>query len=269
MVRTAKASRAGSAESYVLLRKGIDLMSLVGDAAAGGAAIDQLNEQFEIDSIAEKVQLLDKVYIAPLSTSAEGSKQLALAATQMANEAADADRYGEAIAALKLANNAARRVANHEISRLALDRRRDVEKLSKQYEAVKQAHEVLAKDPDDANANLYTGRWSAFVHGDWKKGLPLLAKGNNELLKSLASDELADPQQPAAQAELADRWWELSLKAEGTMRDEIRKHAVEWYQKALPNLAGLSAQAARQRIDEFNAVDKPHATEPKAGEVQD
>ena len=263
MMLTATGSPAGSADRYVLMTKAVDLIGSTGDARETVTAVDQLAKEFEVDAIEEKIRQLDKVYIARGSKTTEGSKQLSLEAIRLANDAFESDRFDNAIAALRLANTAARRADNNELSRLALVRKREIEKLEERYAPVKKAQEVLAEKPDDANANLYVGRWTAFVHGDWKAGLPMLAKGSNSLLKKLADDELADPGNADAKVALADRWWDLAEKGEGTMRDQIRKHAVDWYKQALPNLSGLSAKVVQQRIDTFEQSEESSEVKPK------
>ncbi|MBI3877243.1 MAG: hypothetical protein HY300_15015, partial [Verrucomicrobia bacterium] len=44
----------------------------------------------------------------------------------------------------------------------------------------------LAITPDDPGANLAVGQFLCFVKGDWESGLPLLAKSDDNVLKTLA-----------------------------------------------------------------------------------
>ncbi|MCG8587150.1 MAG: hypothetical protein MI757_20790 [Pirellulales bacterium] len=267
MITTASDPATGSAERYVLLRKGIDVLAASAAIDDALAAVDTLDIQFEVDVWAEKAKLFETMYDAQPSKTDAASKDLALAATKLANQSAKVERFDEAVALLRLANSAARRGSNNELSRLALNRRRELEKMRDEYAPIKRAKEALSANADDPNANLYVGRWQAFVRGDWQQGLPMLAKGSNEMLKSIATDELAAPDEPDAQAALADRWWELANKTDGVMRDQIRKHAVTWYKKALPGLTGLMAEAAQQRIDELDSesADEPMPEADQAG----
>ena len=252
MLESASNSTSSAAERYVLLEKSLDALGREGATEEGLTAIDRLDEQFEVDAIAKKAEFLTAA-AARAATSTDTAKPFVLAATKMANDAARTERFDEAIEALRLANTAARRAGLNDLARLALQRRRELEKINEQFAPVIKAREALAKDADDPSANFYVGRWEAFVQGDWAKGLASLKRGSNAVLKKLASDELADPQQADARVALADQWWDLSLKTDGVMRDQIQKHAIEWYKKALPDLSGLATQAAQQRIDQYEA----------------
>ena len=58
----------------------------------------------------------------------------------------------------------------------------------------------------DADANLTAGKYYSLQKGDWDKGLPLLAKGNDNLLKQLASTDLTRPGEAAAQVAMGEAW---------------------------------------------------------------
>ncbi|HEX3998619.1 MAG TPA: hypothetical protein VHX65_08730, partial [Pirellulales bacterium] len=106
---------------------------------------------------------------------------------------------------------------------------------------------VLDKNPADAEANLAVGRWRAFYKNDWPTGLPLLAKGSDEKLKSLAAEELKSPTDAEQQIQLADAWWNISEKEAGIARDCVRLHAGSIYQEALPSLASALKKAAIEK----------------------
>ena len=75
---------------------------------------------------------------------------------------------------------------------------------------------TAGRQPDDAEANYRVGRYRAAVKGDWKKALPMLAKGSDAAWKKLAEQELASPAEAREQLALANGWWELADSAADT-----------------------------------------------------
>ncbi|HEX3998366.1 MAG TPA: RICIN domain-containing protein, partial [Pirellulales bacterium] len=127
---------------------------------------------------------------------------------------------------------------------------------------------VLDKNPADAEANLAVGRWRAFYKNDWPTGLPLLAKGSDEKLKSLAAEELKSPTDAEQQIQLADAWWNISEKEAGIARDCVRLHAGSVYQEALPNLASALKKAAiEKRLKEIADLRPTTAMAPANGAI--
>jgi formylglycine-generating enzyme required for sulfatase activity len=123
---------------------------------------------------------------------------------------------------------------------------------------------TLLDIPGDPAASLVAGRYLCFVMDDWKRGLPLLAKGADAVLKALAEQDLAQPAAGTAPTSLADGWWDLAEK-ESARQQKVAMlgRARFWYEEALPSLAGLPKVKAEKRI--AAAVAARAATPPAAG----
>ena len=81
---------------------------------------------------------------------------------------------------------------------------------------------MLETNSNDADANLALGRFYALARGDWDRGLPLLAKGNDAPLKSLATADLATPADGNAAAELADRYAARATSETGPAKTNLQ-----------------------------------------------
>ena len=254
------------AERYMLLTKGAELAAGGGDFALAFNGIDQLATAFEVEPFADKQKVLEKAVAA--ATTADQLKALVTAAEPLLDEAVAADQYDTAMAIAANASKAlAKRPLDMQFRKAADDllarRRRDIRMLEPQWATAQKAQKVLESSPDDAEANSTLGRWYCLDKFDWPRGLPFLAKGKDEKLKSTALAELKPPATTDEQLQAADAWWESSQKELGLARDAIRLHAGDLYTAALP---GLSSQLARIKIDnrlaEVAKLPRPAAPAP-------
>jgi len=123
-------------------------------------------------------------------------------------------------------------------------------------EAIHAAQERLSANPDDAEACLTVGRWLCFDQGEWDRGLALLAKGSDDVLKSLAAGDLsADPTRAESRVARGDAWWDAAEKATAQVRTTWRQRAGQWYQDALAELTGSKKAMLERRLAQ--AVDEP------------
>jgi hypothetical protein len=258
------AARAGSspAERYMLLMKGAEIAAAAGDLNLSLQGIDTLDADYDIDALEAKQKLLEK-FIA-----AGKPEQVAVAipaAEQLVDQAVAADRFDIAVGLATSASKAVvkSKIATHKEDEERLSRRRhDIHLLEPIYMAAKKAQETLGKNPADPEANLTVARWRCFYKGDWTTGLPLLAKGSNEKLKSLAEQESKAPANADQQVQLADAWWDLAQKESGTARDSLRLHAGAVYQASLPKLTSVLKKAAiEKRLAEITNL-KPVTLSP-------
>jgi hypothetical protein len=111
----------------------------------------------------------------------------------------------------------------------------------------KEGLEVLAKDPDNGEANLNVGRFRCVHQDAWEEGLPLLAKGSDEALQKLAKKDLAGPIDVAARKLLGDGWMAAAAKEKDKIAArQFLRRAYSWYKAALPQPNAIS-QADVQR----------------------
>jgi hypothetical protein len=129
------------------------------------------------------------------------------------------------------------------------------------YAAAKAAVEKLATTPDDPEANTIVGRYRADVENDWANALPLLAKGNAEPWKSLATKSLAGATDAAARAAIGDAWWDAA-QGKPAEKAELTAAAVYWYQAAVGSLTGLNKTRIEKRLTDAAAVLPPRKLPP-------
>ncbi|HEY1068392.1 MAG TPA: hypothetical protein VGE52_19875, partial [Pirellulales bacterium] len=110
---------------------------------------------------------------------------------------------------------------------------------------------------DDAKAAAQWGRFVAFYATDFAQGLPLLARGDDELA-TIARQELARPKDAAARTAIGDGWRSLAAaEPDDRAKKAAATRAAGWYRKALPDLYGLSRKQVELRLAEVEAVVPP------------
>ncbi len=244
-----KKSQGGAAEKFVLLRKAMELAQSGGDPVMTVRAIDAIGESFAVDALDVKQKVLNKFVSDTLD--AEQIKSFMEAVRPAIDEALGEGRHGIAVDLAETACRLTKRTAGREFRGEAHQRLDRVRGLASRFEQLQAA-------PDDPAANLALGRWFCFERGDWKQGLPHLAKCGNPTLKDLAAQERTFSGTPADQVKLADAWWALAERAEGGEADALMIHAGDWYRKTLPDLPeGIVKAKTEKRLAEIAKIERP------------
>jgi hypothetical protein len=110
--------------------------------------------------------------------------------------------------------------------------------------------EKLKASPDDPATNAVVGGYLCFARGQWERGLPFLAKGQDAAIKTLAAAELRKAEGAEATAGIADGWWDAGAKMAGAKRTKTLQHAAALYRSALADLSGLRRLTIEKRIAE-------------------
>ena len=241
-------------ERFVMLRKAAELAGEADDAALMFQAIDRLAAQFEMDSLAVKEKLLAK--LASAAKDSERIKSLVEGSNTLIDLALAEDRFDMALELATTALRVCQKTQGAPFRKSLIESRKEIQALKKQSEQIAQALEAVQANPQDADANLIAGRWFCFTKGDWANGLPYLAKGSDEGLKTLAVQETGSPPSEAEQqVKLANAWWDAGQEAKGKARAAILLHSGMWYQQAQPNLAaGLGKAQVEKRLKEIAAL---------------
>lgn len=181
------------------------------------------------------------VFVDRVSAAETPEELLAAATTAVA-----ADDYAKARDLLAKAAAAAGRnaAARAEIA----DLRREIGSIQKEYGRLERERGVLKTSPSDRGANQALGEFYAFSKGDWDTGLPLLARGNDELMRTAAASDLRKPATVKDQLAVGDHWQsvaEQSRDAKTISRATLR--ARFWYLSAAD---GATEDADRQAINE-------------------
>lgn len=240
-------------ERYGVLKALIALAIAVGDADQCLEAADALVEAYEVDCHLEKAQILTEFLNASKpSTQAKAAVDGAIA---VAHSLSGDDRYSDATLLLNAAQAAARRSAIAEdLKKSILAARTAITAREKEWKAFVAAVEALDADADNAAANFTAGAWHGVYRRDWKKALPLLAKGNDPIWSAAATLELATPTAADDQVAIANAWYEIAATASPTVKMALFVHAGTWYERAAPQLTSV---LIRQTVSERLAVIAP------------
>jgi hypothetical protein len=234
---------------YVLFREAQDLAVQAGDAALATKVVDTMARSFQVNAVALKLSALQAM--AKLARPPEDAKPSAIRFLGLADEAMASDDYDVAGKAAEAAIQLARK--SKELALVSKSEAKDKEVSSRKaaFERVAKARDTLTKNPDDPQANQIVGYHLCAAKGDWKSGLPLLAKGDEPNLRTLATDDLSMPDDPAVRVGLGDRWWELGEKSTDPARQNLRKRAGFWYAKMADSATGLSKAKIQKRLAEL------------------
>lgn len=228
------------ANRYVALRHAGELAVENADLAVASEAADRLGEFFDVDVLAIKASIVERLF------GKVAHRELLGAAAGHFDEALAADRFKVAARFGRVGYKAAkalkdkRQIATMRKSATRLKGRKAA------FDALKGAIATLKQKPDDAPANLQIGKYLCFLRNDWKRGLPLLVKGGH----AIAKQESAAADNSSAQKKVGDAWWDLAEKQPADSKTHIKARALTWYRRALPKLAGLSKKTAQRRVDD-------------------
>lgn len=176
------------------------------------------------------------------------------------SQAINADRFDLARFGVDLASDIAHKVGDGPLITEAEKFSKDVDTLKAAFDAVPTAEAKLAQNPMDPEANLTIGRYYCLYKGEWAALQPL-SRGSDPVLKAIAAKDLAGASDAQEMKAIGDGWWEWAENQTGTPRQNARERAVFWYQKASPQLEGLSKLLVEHRIFEEQA-DHPAAAPP-------
>jgi hypothetical protein len=239
-----------AAEYYELLRIARELAAQMGDAQSVLAASDRLEERFQLDPIAARLQP-----ITELSKQTRAPQAAALARKEvrrLGGAALAQDRYDDALAYHELEVVFARLEGQDkgELARLQ-QRRESLEGAKRLFAGAQAAAGTLRAHPEEPAACAVVGRYLCFVKNDWELGLPYLARGADIKLRLLALIDLEPARQPPEALSLADQYWELAQHVKPPEKRGLHLRAVAHYAAAAAQLGNTLARIkARKRLEE-------------------
>lgn len=248
LVKQADDSKEAPATRFVLLREARDLLVQSGDLAGALTILDTLCSDYDLERV--KFRTTSLAAMASAARTPEEHQKIAQAYLVLADEAAAAADWDAAQKAALAAGPLARKSKDLNLVRRADSKGRELAELKNSSDQVQKAEETLARNPEDREANAILGEFRCLVRGDWEKGLPLLLKGAPSDLVTLAGKDGANPTEPPDQAKLGDLWWDLAEKKSGPSRENLRKRAAFWYEKAAGGVTGLTKAKVIKRLQE-------------------
>lgn len=238
-----QAENAG--EQWVLLREARDRAARAGDSMLAASAAAATAERFDLDPRA----LMSDV-LSALAATSNPTPEAAAVELELARRCFSQAEFELAGKALDAAKATARQAHNQTALEQVMLAAPSIESAVEAYRQAASALQKLPAQPGDPALCEEVGRYDCFVLGDWAGGLPLLAKGSDAALKSLATRELGPAPSPADSLALADGWIAEAVKDPADLAS-IHHHAEDWYHRAIERLEGLSRLAAEKHLQQL------------------
>ena len=233
------------AARYALFQFAAELGQRAGDARLVDRALSQLASWYTVDVVPLKLKALTQI--------AKGAKDegtidalvaVSLTVAEAGMDAGQLEGVGDLLDAVAAA---CAKPAGRRHAKVVAELRNEVAKAKKPWAAAQLAKTKLEAEPDNAEAKTTLGAWTAFHAGDWSTGLPLLAQGSDEKLKTLAEQDLtAEQAGPREQLAAADAWYDAAQSAAEGLKPAMLRRAGHWYQAVLPM---VKQQIARLKIE--------------------
>ncbi|MEN6497953.1 MAG: hypothetical protein ABFD16_26945 [Thermoguttaceae bacterium] len=257
-------------EQFVLLHTAMEQARDGGDADVMLQAVEAIVARFDVEALNARAKALAQfAKNAPEGSSLKG---FAAAADRTIEQALADNRYELAMELAEEAYRLGQKPQGKAFRKQTYDRRNEVKRLYDRRREIEQTLVSLKASPEDPALNLAAGRWHCLELGDWRQGLPCLAKGSDEKLKALAQQELTSPPlEPADQVKLADAWFDLAQTMSGKSKDEVLLHAGAWYRQVeMSGITGLLATKVSKQLKDIGRLGRPipdlPSGEPQPGE---
>lgn len=252
LLDTARQTTDDPDSMYVLLSEAIGIAVNASNTPAACQSTELLIEKFDVDATKLRSQLIDS--ISKSVNDPDDWSQLKTHIRPLIDEAIDDDQFKVAEALLQSLNRGGRRVNDMFFVETSGRRLKTLKMMAREYSSTKSDRARLEKDPDDSAANQAVGEFRCFWKRDFANGLANLAKGNDEVTRSLAIDELAGFADNHHRIQIADRWWTLSQKWRGQEADTAASHAVEHYRATLKEAQGIEKKRIELRIKQYDSA---------------
>jgi hypothetical protein len=247
-----------AAKLYVLLAESRELATNAGDAQTALAAVAEMADQFDIDSLAEKLAVLNRA--ANKARLPIAHRRLAEATLPVIYEAVSAGDFDAAALLASVARTGARKGRALDLKTIFQAVSEDISQFKNDSDAARDAREALDRTPDAGAEHLTLAVFLCLTEGHWQEGFRHLALSEDNLLKQITELELADPATPQAKVEVADLWMAWIKKTRRKPYDRFSMAADFWYRSALPELIGAERTAVEKRLREIGTLSWIRAT---------
>jgi len=236
---------------FVMLRKACEIAAGNCDLATALLAVDKIEQAFEADALAMQIKLIGVAAKAKATPDQKG--KMVEQALPIIDEAMAADRFSDAAKITTSLVAVAVKVKNRSLSKNLAERRKLIVAAQREFKKVESALKTLKTSPDDPEANTVVGQYYCYVKDDWKEGLAMLTKGNDEPLKQLARQDLKNPKGSQDHLKLGDAWFQLAEAKDvsNDVRVGMQARAEQWYRRGLPSLSGLDKVKVEKRLDKI------------------
>ena len=261
MLTDAARARLDPTGAYVMQTAAMRLALEAVDIDLLITAIDQRIAQFEVDPYRENLNWLQQISAGRLKRDRTQirSKRLTKRVLLVAHIGIVENDFAEASQIVGIAFQFSSRNNEELLPRLLNKLKASLTTADNEFKEALSDLDAYRKNPDNQETAAAFGMFLCFTKGDWDTGLPLLRKGDNEVLQEMARKDLqqgSDPD-PQMQAELADMWWDLGERAKSvTYQQPCRERALHWYLQAYQLLPdSLDRIHIKSRIEEAEAFE--------------
>lgn len=237
-----------NAIQYVMLLEALDIGADADNNILAEQAIAELVKRFEVRPFALKERL---VSARPFTgKNYQDGVELLTKYAELAQAAAKEEDYATAVKSMSSAAIALKKPLFKPLKEFAVLESKRYSNYQDSYAVAKPARDKLAASPDDAVANLMWGRFLCCFQQDWAAGLPLLAKCEDKVWKSLAERELNRPTRPAELLQLGDDWFKAGDKEKDPVQFQARDRANAAWLAALASAQEAELAKVAQQVDQ-------------------
>ena len=237
---------------YVLLDEARELSLEGGGLDIALSAIGKMAESYQVDELASRVAALGEIQ-GEIETAA-AARKLEAYYNKIIGDLMAAHRYEEALVLTNDLSTMGLKVRDLAMRNRAGQQQSQIETKKTQWEETT-VEDLLARGAKVPLEHERVGRHLAFEQGDWRSGLLHLACGHNPELRALARRELARPQDPILQIELADGWAAIAEAfSNPRMKTALKRRVADWYLRAEPNLGGKERERVNEQLRQLNQI---------------
>lgn len=247
LLEAGRQTRNDPASKYVLFLEAREIAVQGGGPEPAFQAIAELERSFDIDARDLRVSA-----VTGLSKTARGpaaSKFLVQEGLREAEDLLARDDGERAVRVLAALEGPSRAAGDPGFPPQVQARLKEARARQAEYRKVEPAFRALKENPSDPDACLAAGKYLCWIRGDWEAGLPLLARGADAELRSLAAADLGTPADAVARMGVADGWFRAASRLSGAEREGVLRRAVVHYQQALPDLQGMAKLRVEKQLE--------------------
>jgi hypothetical protein len=254
LFKQAQETKDDAASRYILFRESMNLAAQAGDLERVMNVVEELSKGFQINAPEMKAGLFERA--VPAAKTADAARGLTEDILQTIKEAVANDDFDTADRLVKIAETAAKKAKVVALTSEITARGKEAARLRGEFAKVKEALTTLEKKPTDPEANGIAGQYFCLAKGNWEKGLPMLVQAKDEKMKALAEKDVANPDTPQAQMEMADAWFDLAAgkDLDAAYKPYTQLRALYWYEQCVGGLTGLTKTKVEKRMADLEKV---------------
>ena len=236
------------------LRVAGTLAATADDVSLITAICDRIDQRFEMNVLPFKAELLAQA--GDHARTPQNRRDLADSCLAAGFQAIAADDYASAARLATLARNFAQGANAPKLAQEADFLGEESARCGLAYKNASDSLKTLQSRPDDPEASLIVGKFLCFAKNNWASGLLLLARGNDQGLRSVANTEIGENLNTTQeQAALGNSWWELATETSGDEKTIYQRRARYWYLKAIAgSTVADKTQLKQQLAERINVV---------------